>query len=213
MATSPQFVARGRIQHPELSETAVLDRVRRSFSKAAPGGLDIVIPLVGCEVLLSCESTTTLDFIVKPINAPGIGPDPVRAVTAAEMLVRSTETIWRGLEKSLTCGRIRNKPTLSRCLIEDVNTASTLLAWETHSPLRSPSAKIAYVFCGLYMLAAIILIGWQMATTHSKDSREANILGISLTLFVAAISTPIPTVMSWREWKKTLSWKYTRSKP
>jgi hypothetical protein len=196
-----------------MDENAVLDRVRRSFAKAAPGGLDIVVPLADCEVFLICASSTTLDFVVRPINAPGIGPNPARAVTAAEMLVRSTETLWRGLEKSLACGRMRNKPALLRCLIEDANTASTLLAWETQSPLRTPSAKIAYVFCGAYLLVALMLTGWQMATVHTEEARQANILGIALALVIAAVSTPIPTLMSWRDWKKSLSWKYTRSAP
>jgi hypothetical protein len=61
--------------------------------------------------------------------------------------------------------------------------------------------------------AAAILIYWQFRTPNSREVRQANVLGIALALFVAAISTPVPVLMSWREWKGSLSWKYVRSTP
>ena len=88
-----------------------------------------------------------------------------------------------------------------------------MLARETQSPLLSSAAKVAYTFSVLYVLAAVILAYWQFMTPSTKEARQANVLGIALALLVAAVSTPVPVFMSWREWKGSLSWKYVRSAP
>jgi len=108
---------------------------------------------------------------------------------------------------------IHRRPTLVRCSIEDTYTTTTLLARETQSPLLSSAAKVAYGFSALYVLAAVILTYWQFRTPNSGAARQANVLGIALALLVAAVSTPVPVFMSWREWKGSLSWKYVRSAP
>jgi len=210
-----QIAASGIIYHSDMDEATVLAKVKSRFPKAAIGGMDFVIPLGDCEAEFYRTNSTALEFHVKPVSSSGStgAPNPARAVTAAEMLVRATETLWFGLEQSLRTGRWKHRPTLKRCSIEDTYTTTTLLARETQSPLLSSGAKVAYAFSVLYLVAAIILTYWQFATPHSKDVRQANVLGIALALVVAAVSTPAPVFMSWREWKGSLSWKYVRSTP
>lgn len=212
MPTS-QFTVSGTIHHPDMDAVAVLAKIKARFPNAAIGGMDFIIPLGDCEAEFFRAHSAELEFHVRPVSSRGLGgPNPARAVTATEMLVRATETLWFGLEKSLRTGGWRHRrPTLVRCSIEDVNTTTALLARETQSPLLSSGAKVAYIFSILYILAATILIYWQFMTPNSKGVRQANVLGISLALFVAAVSTPVPLFMSWREWKGNLSWKYVRS--
>jgi hypothetical protein len=210
-----QIAASGTIYHSDMDEETVLAKVKARFPKAARGGMDFVIPLGDCEAEFYRANSTALEFHVKPVSSSGsIGPNPARAVTAAEMLVRATETLWYGLEQSLRSrGWRHRRPTLVRCSIEDTYTTTTLLARETQSPLLSSAAKVAYTFSVLYVLAAVILAYWQFMTPSTKEARQANVLGIALALLVAAVSTPVPVFMSWREWKGSLSWKYVRSAP
>jgi hypothetical protein len=208
-----QIAASGTVYHSDMDEATVLAKVQARFPKVAVGGMDFIIPLGDCEAEFYRTNSTVLEFHIKPVSSSGsAGPNPSRAVTAAEMLVRATETLWFGLEQSLMTGRWRHRrPTLVRCSIEDIYTTTTLLARETQSPLRSSGAKVAYGFSALYIVAAVILTYWQFTTPNSRDVRQANVLGIALALVVAAVSTPVPVLMSWREWKGNLSWKYVRS--
>jgi hypothetical protein len=210
-----QIAASGTVHHSNMDEATVLARVKARFPKAALGGMDFMIPLGDCEVEFYRANSTVLEFHIKPLSSSGsTGPNPARAVTAAEMLVRATETLWFGLKQSLqTNGLGLRHPTLVRCSIEDTYTTTTLLARETRSPLLSSGAKVAYAFSTLYLAAAVILTYWQFTIPDPRAAREANVLGIALALLVAAVSTPVPVLMHWREWKGSLCWKYVRSAP
>lgn len=206
---SPQITVTGLIEHAELDSAALLTKIQTAFPRAAPGGLDFMVPLNDCEVHLYCMSTTALEFRVRATNATA----GARSVTAVELLVRSTEVLWTGLEKSLEANGRSGKPSLSRCVIEDANSRSILLTCDMASPLRSSGARVSFGLAAFFSLVAVGLIIWQIYTPHSASDREANLLGISLSLFVAAITAPLPTFITWREWKKELSWKYVRSGP
>jgi hypothetical protein len=198
-----------------MNEDTVLSKVKTGFPKARIGGLDFIIPLDECEADFYRASSTELVFHIKPMYSAGSnGPNPARTVAAAEMLIRATDSLWSGLEGSLRTGmRKRYRPKLTRCSIEDTMSTTALLTYENRSPLLSAAAKVAYGFSLLYIIAAVVLAYWQFAIPNSKDVRQANVLGIALALLVAAVSTPVPVFMSWREWKSGLSWKYVRSAP
>lgn len=206
---SPQITVTGLIEHAELDSAALLTKIQTAFPRAAHGGLDFLVPLNDCEVHLYCMSTTALEFRVRATNAAA----SPRSVTVVELLVRSTGVLWTGLEKSLKVSGRAGKPSLSRCVIEDTNSRSTLLTCDMTSPLRSAGARVSFGLATFFTLVAVGLIVWQLNTPHSGPDREANLLGISLSLIVAAITAPLPTFITWREWKKELTWKYVRSGP
>lgn len=191
-----------------MDSTVLLTKIQTVFPRAAAGGMDFVIPLNDCEVHLYCMSTSSLEFHVKATSSVSS-----RSVTVVELLVRSTSVLWSGLERSLKADGRSGKATLASCVIEDTSSRGILLTCDMISPLRSTGARVAFFFSGIFTLAAIGLILWQVFTPHSGADREANVLGISLSLFLTAITTPIPIIINWREWKKELSWKYVRSGP
>lgn len=205
---SPQITVTGLIEHAEMDSSALLTKIQTAFPRAAAGGMDFVIPLNDCEVHLYCMSTSSLEFHVKATPSAGS-----RSVTVVELLVRSTSILWSGLERSLKTDGRSGKVSLTRCVIEDTSSRGTLLTCDMTSPLHSTGARVAFSFSGIFVLTAIGLILWQVFTPHSGPDREANLLGITLSLFVTAITTPIPIIINWREWKKELSWKYVRSGP
>lgn len=209
---SPQITVTGLIEHAELDSAALLAKIQTAFPRAAPGGLDFLVPLNDCEVHLYCMSTTALEFRVRATNTAGSSATS-RSVTVVELLVRSTGVLWTGLEKALKVGGRAGKPSLSRCVIEDTNSRSILLTCDMTSPLRSTGARVSFGLAVFFTLVAVGLIIWQLNTPHSGPDREANLLGISLSLFVSAITAPVPTLITWREWKKELTWKYVRSGP
>ncbi|MEU6877963.1 hypothetical protein [Streptomyces sp. NPDC046712] len=200
------------IEHVEMDSAAVLTKVQTAFPRAAQGAMDFVVPLNDCEVEFYCTSTTALEFRVR---ASATGPstsNSARSVTAVELLVRSTGVLWAGLEKALRGDGRKGRPTLARCVIEDPYSRGILLMCDMESPLRSTGARVGYVFSAFFTIVGVALIVWQFLTPHTASDREANLLGISLSLFVAAISIQIPPIINWREWKKELSWKYVRSR-
>ncbi|WP_214929840.1 hypothetical protein [Streptomyces sp. ISL-98] len=211
---APQIIVSGLVEHSQMDAAQVLAKVQSRFPRASAAGLDFVVPLMDCEAEFFCVSSTNLEFRVKALVAgAAAASSSSRTVTAAEMLVRATESLWGGLEASLNSGRRRGRPTLVRCSIEDTQSRTTLLACETVSPLRSSGAKLAFAIGAVLTLAAIVLIFWQTVTPHSKEARESNILGISISLFVSAGLVQLPIFANWIEWKKELSWKYVRSVP
>jgi len=193
-----------------MTPDAVRDRVKRSFPRVLPGGADFYIQLNDCKVEFFCSSTTVLEFSIIPTDAANPNRT-VRAVTAAELLVRSTDTIWHGLQKSLRCGVLGKRPKMDRCAIEDSQSRSTLLVRDDRSPLVSPGAKVAYVASFLFAIVGAALIYWQLRDTGPVDSQGANILSIALSLGVAAFSMPVPIFVNWIQWRKSLVWRYVRA--
>ncbi|MFI0141994.1 hypothetical protein [Streptomyces luteogriseus] len=129
------------------------------------------------------------------------------------MLITSTNVLWDGLEKSLRKGRIGGRPALDSCHIEDVQSRNKLLVCDMTSPLWSVGAKVAYIVSTLCVIAALGLIAWQLQGQSDGSARQSNILGISLGLFLPALTTPAPIIVNWLEWKKQLTWKFVRSTP
>jgi hypothetical protein len=192
-----------------MSPIDVLNKVKSYFPRAIPAGLDFTVPLGDCEASFYCISNTSLEFRVKTV-ATGANPGGPRVVTSTQMLITSTNVLWSGLEKSLKSSRFRGRPSLSSCHIEDVQSRNRLLVCETSSPLRSIGAKAAYIVSILFAAAAIILIAWQLHSQSDNNSQQANILGISLSLFIPVLTTPVPVIVNWLEWKKQLTWKFVR---
>ncbi|MFC8358791.1 hypothetical protein ACFUIY_02860 [Streptomyces griseorubiginosus] len=193
-----------------MSPTEILNKVKTAFPRAAAAGLDFTIPLGDCEASFYCMSNTRLEFRVKTV-ASGASPGGPRVVTSTQMLITSTNVLWDGLEKSLKVSRFRARPSLNGCHIEDVQSRNKLLFCDMSSPLWSAGAKVAYIVSGICAIAAAALILWQLQTQHDSNSQQANILGISLGLLLPAITTPIPVIVNWLEWKKQLTWKFVRS--
>ncbi|MFC4033857.1 hypothetical protein ACFO3J_20580 [Streptomyces polygonati] len=200
------------IEHAEMDSAALLAKIQTAFPRAALGGLDFLVPLNDCEVQFYCMSTSALEFRVKATASSSSGAN-ARSVTAVELLVRSTGVLWAGLEKALKVGGRRGRPNLARCVIEDASYRGALLTCDMTSPMRSTGARVSFGLAAIFTLVGIGLIIWQFSTPHSGSDREANVLGISLSLFVSAIALPVPIFINWREWKKELSWKYVRSGP
>ena len=206
-----QITVSGRIQHKDMDATILMKRIRKHFPRLEASDYDFTIPLGDCRAQFACENIGNLDFRIVPTASDGASPVTTSsAVTAIEMLVRSTDTLWRGVRKSLATPYLRKHPILEECRIEDTQTKFTLLTRDATSPLRSTGAKVAYLMSVLFFIAAIILVLWQLRMHQSADTRTANILTITLSLGAAALSAPIPILVDWRDWKKTLKWRYAR---
>ena len=201
----------GRIQHREMNAAALMKRIRTHFPQAEASDYDFTIPIDECRAQFVCGNIGNLDFrIVPPISDDMRPVSTASAVTAIEMLVRSTDKLWPDVQKSLTSNYLRKRPILTECRIEDTQSKFTLLIRDTASPLRSSGAKIAYAISALFFIAAIALVVWQLRMRQPTDVRTTNILAIALALGVAAVSAPVPIFVNWRDWKKSLQWRYAR---
>ena len=205
-----QITVSGRIQHKDMDATALMKRVRKHFPKLEASDYDFTIPLVDCRAQFACENTGNLDFRIIPIASDSANTTTTSsAVTAIELLVRSSDMLWRGVRKSLTTRYLRRHPILEQCRIEDTQTKFTLLTRDV-SPLRSAGAKVAYLMGVLFCAAIIALVLWQLRMRQSADTRTANILTIAVSLGVAAVTAPVPILINWRDWKRNLKWRYAR---
>jgi hypothetical protein len=208
---STQVTVSGRIRHSEMNAVALMDRIRRHFPQVEASDYDFTIPMGDCRAQFVCGNIGNLDFRIVPSVSDGARPSSTAsAVTSVEMLVRTTDKLWPDVRKSLTTKYLRKRPILTECRIEDTQSKFTLLIRDTESPLASSGAKIAYAMSLIFCLAAIPLVFWQVKIHQSADTRTANILAIALTLGAAAVSVPIPIVVNWRDWKKSLPWRYAR---
>lgn len=207
----PIVTARGLVTHTARTPDEVFIAISAAFPKAARGGMDFTVPLGDCTANFYCRSHTTLEFHIHVTGFSNQNQGVVGAATEAEMLIRSMEILWKGITSSLRSASLRRRPELSRCHIEEPASTAALLVCEIVSPLKSPGARISYLFSGLFALTALVLVLWQRTAPQSHDTRQSNILGILLSLVVAAVSTPIPILVNWREWKRQLVWRYVRS--
>lgn len=206
-----QITVSGRIKHKHMNTDLLITSARKHFPKLELSDYDFVIPLADCRAQFFCNSTRSLDFRIVPNTSDGVNrASAARAVTAIEMLVRSTDTIWEGMRQALGSRRFWRKPTLDRCVIEDTQSRSVLLVRDSESPLRSAGAKVAYIMTGIFLAVGLALVLWQLKKHQTTDARTANILTITLSLGVAALATPLPILISWREWKKSFTWRYIR---
>lgn len=190
-----------------------MKRIRKHFPQVEASDYDFTIPIPAeeCRAQFVCGNIGNLDFRIVPSISDGMRPvSTASAVTAIEMLVRSTDKLWPDVQKSLTSNYLRKRPILTQCRIEDTQSKFTLLIRDTASPLRSPGAKIAYAISALFFIAAIALVVWQLRMRQPTDVRTTNILAIALALGVAAVSAPVPIFVNWRDWKKSLQWRYAR---
>jgi hypothetical protein len=206
-----QITVSGRVQHKEMDAQAIINLLRKAFPRLEPSDYDFVIPLNDCRAQFFCTSTRCLEFRIQPETSSG--PDRARsskAVTAIEILVRSTDTLWDGMRNALGIKPFSRRPTLD-CVIEDTQSRTTLLVRESASPLRSPGAKVAYVISAIFCAATAFLILWQIHTRQPSKDRITNILTVLLSLGVAALTIPVPILVNWREWKKALNWRYVRA--
>jgi hypothetical protein len=206
-----QITVSGRIQHKHMDTTLLMKRVEECFPKLERSDADFVIPLADCRAEFFCTSSQSLDFRIAPSESDGAGRvTSSKAVTAIEMLVRSTDTLWVGMRRALKVRRLRRYPVLDRCVIEDTQSRSILLVRDSLSPLRSPGAKVAYIISFLFCIIGLALILWQLSRRQPADSRIANVITIAVSLGIAALSTPLPIVINWRDWKRTFAWRYVR---
>jgi hypothetical protein len=183
-------------------------RVQNTFPQLEQSEGDFTISLPDCRAVFFCTHTGELDFQVTPL---GSGANQAsKAITAIEILVPSTDALWEGLRSSLRIGRLRKYPTLIECAIKDAQSRTKLLVRDSISPLLSSGAKLAYAISFLYCILGVVLVLWQLHIRESADIRTANILTVTLSLGIAAVSVPIPIVTNWREWKKSFSWRYAR---
>lgn len=206
-----QVTVSGRIQHRKMDAPALMRRIRKHFPQVEASDYDFTIPVEECRAQFVCGNIGNLDFRIIPSTSDGVRPVSTEStVTAIEMLVRSTDKLWPDVRKSLTTNYLWKRPVLTECRIEDTQSKFTLLIRDTASPLRSPGAKIAYAISAFFFITAIALVVWQLRMHQSADARTANILAIALALGVAAVSAPVPILINWRDWKKSLQWRYAR---
>lgn len=207
-----QVLVTGRILHTKLPPDEVLRKIKGHFSHVELVGQDFAIQLADCKISCFRSNVTTLDFTIEInilVDAPKSGPQ--RVVAATEMLIRATDTTWVGFFTSLRCGRLRRRPVMDLCVIEDQMSKNTLLVREQNSPLRTSAAKITYLLSFSFLAVMAGLIYWQFAVHQPSASRLANLLAIILPLSIAAIGTPIPVIMQWLDWRRNLVWRYVRS--
>jgi hypothetical protein len=215
-----QVVVTGSLAHHRMATAELVEHVRSAFPTLVPGGTrlnaspqpDFSVQIRDCLTEFFCDSTTSLDFTISVIHSDSeSGRQQERAVAATESLVRSCGTILDGLNVSLRRRYSRRKPKLELCIVEDPFSKSTILTRGTVSPLRSAGAKWSFGLAVFWLIIAGILVWWQSRVHQSAESRLTNILTIGLSLGVAAISTPIPIVINWREWKRNPTWRYKGS--
>jgi hypothetical protein len=206
-----QITVSGRIQHKHMDTALLISRVEKRFPKLERSESDFVIPLNDCRAEFFCTSTQSLDFRIAPNESGSTDRATIsKAVVAIEMLVRSTDSLWPGLRRALKVSRLRRYPVLDRCVIEDTRSRSILLVRDSLSPLRSPGAKVAYVISFLFCITGLALIIWQLKRQQPADSRIANAITIAVSFGIAALSTPLPILINWRDWKKMFAWRYVR---
>ena len=215
-----QVVVTGSIAHHPMETAKLIACVRENFPALVEGGTrlnanpqpDFSIRFPDCLAEFFCLSTTSLDFVISvaPSNSKRERQQE-RAVSATESLVRTCETLLAGLTTALRRRYTRRKPRLEMCVVEDPFSRSTILLRGTASPLRSAGAKISLGLMLFWLIVAGALTWWQIGVHQSADSRRANILAICLSLGVAAISTPLPILINWREWKHNPAWRYKGS--
>src|SRR4051794_1449003 len=99
-----QITVSGLIQHRQMPRNEVVKRIREYFPNLQVGPPDFVIPLSDAYAEFYCDSAINLQFRIVPGNAGS--KSALRAVPAAEVLVRSTETLWKGLEMALCHGSL-----------------------------------------------------------------------------------------------------------
>jgi len=215
-----QVVVAGSLAHHHMTTVDLIEHVRAHFPTLAPGGTkpnasplpDFSIQFKDCLAEFFCISTTSLDFTLSVVHGNNESErQQERAVAATESLVRTCETILGDLTVALRRPYSRRKPRLEMCIVEDPFSKSTILVRGTASPLRSAGAKLSFALALFWLVVAGTLIWWQIHVHQSTESRRANILAIGLALGVAAISTPVPIIMNWREWKRSPTWRYKGS--
>jgi hypothetical protein len=208
---SGQVIVTGRIEHSKMLPDVVLSRILKSFPKVKSGGSDFILPLPNCEVEFFCASTTSLEFSISPTNYKGkVSEVSNRTVTSAEVLIRATESLWTGLEGVLRASWHSRRPRLKSCNLEDPHSLGVLLTRDTDSPLCSPGAKFSWWASVLLVTLTVGLVIWQLHQPES-DARTSNLLGIIIGLGGIAVGIPIPTLINWRNWKKSFVWKYVRA--
>jgi len=194
-----------------MHATALMTRIRKFFPRVEESDYDFTIPLGECRAQFVCGNIGNLDFRIIPSATDSLQhTSSESAVTAIELLVRSTDMLWPGIRKSLTTKHFWKRPILTECRIEDTQSKFTLLIRDTASPLRSPGAKVAWVISLLFAIAIMALVVWQLHASEPSNIRSTNILTIALALGTAALSAHIPIFINWRDWKKSLQWRYTR---
>jgi len=204
-----QVVLSGTIMHEHMETETLIARVRTTFPKLECSAWDFVIPLGDCRAEFFCLSTQTIDFRIVPSESGWGHVGSSRVIPVIEILVRSTDALWEGLRSSLRVGHLGKRPRLTDCAIVDDSSKASLLIRDQVSPLRSLGAKISYAFSFIFCAAAIALVIWQLHTKQSADVRAANILAITVPLGVAAVASPIPILITWREWR-AFTWRYRR---
>lgn len=211
-----QVVINGSLTHHQMAPARLIECVRAHFPTLVPGGTsvsvnvqpDFSIQFKDCLAEFFCNSTTSLDFVLTLSRSDQRGRQQERAVAATESLVRTCENMLSGLTNALRRPYTRRKPRLEMCIVEDPDSKSTILLRGTASPLRSAGAKFSFGLMLCWLIVAGGLTWWQIGVHQSADSRRANILAIGLSLGVAAISTPVPILINWREWKRNPMWRY-----
>jgi hypothetical protein len=207
-----QVLVRGRVLHAKMTPDKVLDRITSYFPQTELTGQDFTILLAECQVSCFRSSSTTLDFSIEiDLSANSSKSGPQRVVAATETLVRSTDTVWTGFHSALRSGYVRGAPKMDFCVIEDALSKHSLIVREQQSPLRSPAAKVSYFISILFLAIMAYLIHWQAQVHQSSSSKLANMLTVIIPLAIAAVGTPVPVVIQWLEWKKSLVWRYVRS--
>lgn len=219
-AKASQVVVTGSLTHYRMTTPQLIKYVRTHFPALVEGGTnanssptpDFSIQFKDCLAEFFCSSTASLDFTLSVIYGDTESErQHGRAVAATESLVRTCETMLSSLTVALRRPYSRRKPRLGICRVEDPFSRSTILLRETTSPLRSTGAAWSFGLTIFWLIVAGMLVVWQDHVHQSADSKHANILAIGLSLGVAAISTLIPVVINWREWKRNPLWRYKGS--
>jgi hypothetical protein len=207
-----QIMATGRIRHKKMSIKTVRARAKDQFPRLDRSDGDFAIPFAHCTAVFWEQGETELFFQVKTDRA-----EAERVAAAVRMLVPAIDSMWEGLRPALRVSdhepgedRLRRGyPVLSQCCISDQKSLSPLLTRHIPlSPLRSRSARFAYVMSASFCLVGGLLIGLQFPWRESADARNTNIWAIAVAFALAAVSVLIPVVMNWREWARTPVWRF-----